>query len=89
MQVAKLDMTNSSHQCPSGTRLRADLLEYNKTLCGIDSDHAGCSSTIFNLHSIEYRQVCGKITAYQYASSDAFRWRSISHSHVSDDNYAC
>ena len=32
MQVVKLDMTNSSHQCPPGTRLRTDL---PKRLCGI------------------------------------------------------
>ena len=32
MQVVKLDMTNSSHQCPPGTTLRTDL---PRRLCGI------------------------------------------------------
>ena len=73
MQVAKLDMTNSSHQCPPGTRLRTDLLaSYNKRLCGINFDGPGCSSTFFNVYGIEYTQVCGKIIAYQDASTDAF-----------------
>ena len=73
MQVAKLDMTNSSHQCPPGTRLRADLLaSHNKRLCGIYFDGAGCSSTFFNVYGIKYTQVCGKIIAYQDASTDAF-----------------
>ena len=31
-----------------------------------------CSSTTFSVHGIEYRQVCGKIISYQYASTDAF-----------------
>ena len=68
MQVAKLDMTNSSHQCPPGTRLRTDL---PKQLCGSGAG-PGCTSTLFSVHGIEYRQVCGKIIAYQYASTDAF-----------------
>ena len=69
MQVAKLDMTNSSHQCPPGTRLRTDL---SKQLCGIGVDGPGCSSSVFNVHGIEYNQVCGKIIGYQYASPDTF-----------------
>ena len=69
MQVAKLDMTNASHQCPSGTRLRT---EHNKTLCGININDTGCSSTIFSAADIKYRHICGKIIAYQYGSPDAF-----------------
>ena len=57
MQVAKLDMTNSSHQCPLGTRIRIDLLsDYNKRLCGnSDLVGIGCSETLFTVHGIEYR----------------------------------
>ena len=69
MQVIKLNMTNSSHQCPSGTRLRTDL---SKRLCGNNLNGRGCSSTILNVHGIEYTQVCGKIIAYQDSSPDAF-----------------
>ena len=70
MQVVKLDMTNSSHQCPPGTRLRTDLT--SKRLCGINFSRPGCSSTTFDVHGIEYTQVCGKIIAYQDSSPDAF-----------------
>ena len=69
MQVAKLDMTNSSHQCPPGTRLRTNL---PRRLCGIVLNGPGCSSTTLAIHGIEYREVCGKIIAYQDASTDAF-----------------
>ena len=89
MQVAKLDMTNSSHQCPPGTRLRNDLLwDYNKSLCRINFDGLGCSSTTFGVHDIQYRQVCGKIIAYQDASPDAFGELDESTRNVSiDGNY--
>ena len=86
MQVAKLDMTNSSHQCPPGTRLTQDL---PKRFCGNSNDTGpGCSSTVFSVHGIEYMQVCGKIIAYQYASTDAFGIFDISvRAHLIDGNY--
>ena len=84
MQVAKLDMTNSSHQCPPGTRLRSDL---SKRLCGIDQDGPGCTSAIFTVHGVEYRHVCGKSIAYQDASPDAFRSKSQVRSRLIDNNY--
>ena len=83
MQVAKLDMTNSSHQCPLGTRLRTDL---PKRLCANSfTALASCSSIIFSVHGIKYREVCGKIIAYQYASTDAFI--RLNYSLSIDDNY--
>ena len=70
MQVAKLDMTNSSHQCPLGTKF---MNIQSKRLCGMNSSQAGCSSTTFAIQGIEYSRVCGKIIAYQYASTDSFK----------------
>ena len=81
MQVVKLDMTNNSHQCPSGTTLRTDL---PRRLCGIGISGTGCSSTTFNTYGIEYRQVCGKIIGYQDQSPDAF---GEGQSQVIDGNY--
>ena len=69
MQVVKLNMTNSSHQCPPGTMLRTDL---PRRLCGIGISGTGCSSTILDTYGIEFRQVCGKIIGYQDQSPDAF-----------------
>ena len=68
MQVVKLDMTNSCHQCPPGTRLRTDL---PRRLCGSGTS-GDCSSTFFDLSGIEYSQVCGKIIGYQDETPDAF-----------------
>ena len=70
MRVAELDMTNSSHQCPSG------LMEHiysGKCTCRINSTSADtCSSVIFPVNDLRFSQVCGKIIAYQFASPDAF-----------------
>ena len=79
MQVAKLDMTNSSHQCPPGTRLKT---YQSKRLCGRGIDAIGCSSTMFDAHSIKYNQVCGKIIGYQDNTPDALRQSSIDQNYV-------
>ena len=69
MRVAELDMTNSSHQCPSGLRQRTDS---NIRTCVRDSNSRGCSSVTFSSATLEYSRVCGKVIAYQFASPDAF-----------------
>ena len=85
MQVVKLNMTNSSQQCPPGTRLRTDL---TKRLCGNTLTGPGCSSTIFDVQGIEYGQVCGKIIAYQHGSPDTFgAVNQITRSNNIDENY--
>ena len=66
----KLDVTNSSHQCPPGTTLRTDL---PRRLCGIGISGEGCSSTTFDTYGIEYSQICGKIIGYQDESPDGFQ----------------
>ena len=68
-RVAYLDVTNSSHQCPSGLRMG----NYsNKRTCVRDSDPAGCSSVNFSSATLEYSRVCGKVIAYQFGAPDAF-----------------
>ena len=69
MRVAELDMRNSSNQCPSGLRER---VHPGHRLCGLDIDDGGCSTVLFEMHNIKYEQVCGKIIAYQFGSTDSF-----------------
>ena len=80
-------MTNASEQCPPGTKLRVDLLP--KRVCGIGFNNGGCTSTIFDTQGIEYGQVCGKIIAYQDATTDGFGAVSYfeQRSNSIDDNY--
>jgi hypothetical protein len=70
-RVANLDMTNSSHQCPTGLRQRN---ESNKRTCVKNAPTAGCSSTVTfsTAASMEYSKVCGRVIAYQRGTTDAF-----------------
>ena len=72
MRVAYLDMTNSSHQCPSGLRQRTDS---NKRTCVRNSIPAGCSSVTFSATTSGYSKVCGKVIAYQFYTPNAFAQR--------------
>ena len=67
-RVAELDMTNSSHQCPSGLTQRIDS---NKRTCTLPF-YPGCSSVTFSSAAWEYSKVCGRIKAYQVGSTDSF-----------------
>ena len=67
MRVANLDMKDTIQQCPSGFRL----LTSPRRSCGRPGP-AGCVSTTFPVHGVEYSIVCGKIIGYQVGSPDAF-----------------
>ena len=68
MRVAELDMTNDSHQCPSGLMERNDS---SIRTCVPNSVSANCSSVSLPI-SNEYSKVCGKIIAYQVGSPNTF-----------------
>ena len=68
MRVAELDMTNSSHQCPS----ELQQTDRNGRTCRIASDSAGCSQDITYSTISEYSKVCGKIRGFQTGTPDSF-----------------
>ena len=66
-RVAELNMIDTSQQCPSG------LVEGNETgirHCRVDGD--SCTSVHYHI-SVPYSSVCGRITAYQVGSTNAFQ----------------
>ena len=67
MRVADIDMTRPNENCPAGFR---KVTASGKTMCGVQG--AGCTSTTFSSHGIEYSRVCGRITGYQFGTTDAF-----------------
>ena len=69
MQVANIDMTDSSHTCPQGLRMLAE----PGRMCEKPANGRGCASAIFDTRGMEYTRVCGKIIGYQYASTNAFK----------------
>ena len=70
MRVGYLDMTNSSHQCPSGLMERNDLPNIRTCVRNVTS--GGCSSVELSTANIQYSDVCGRITAYQVGSPNDF-----------------
>ena len=66
MRVADLDMTDPTQSCPSGFRQ----ITSPKRACG--KPRSGCVSTTFPVHGVQYSRVCGRVTAYQLSSPDAF-----------------
>ena len=84
MQVVKLNITNSSQECPSNTEL-SRLAPIR--VCELTTDTAGCSSSLFSVLGVGYNQVCGKIIGYQQGLTDAFSTLPNEASPTIDSNY--
>ena len=67
MRVVDFDMTNPTQNCPHGFRT----IMSPRRLCGRQSG-PGCASTTFLVHGVKYQKVCGRVTGYQFYSTDAF-----------------
>ena len=67
VRVANLNMTDPDQQCPGNLQL-----SYTNPirLCGRST--GGCDSVTFTTYGVQYRQVCGRVRGYQFASPDAF-----------------
>ena len=69
-RVANIVMNDPSQQCPDGFRLVTRTTAPLRT-CGRPGP-AGCVSTTFPVHGIEYSHVCGRIRGYQENTPEAF-----------------
>ena len=68
-RLAYLDMTDSTENCPSGFKLYQS---GGVKGCGRATSSGGsCTSVQFPSNGISYSQVCGRVTGYQYGSTDA------------------
>ena len=68
-KVVFLNMTNTSHVCPSGLQLTS----YSRRTCGrADSGRYSCSSTTFSVGGSQYSRVCGRALAYRFGRYYAF-----------------
>ena len=79
--MVKLDMANSSHQCPGDLRQRTDS---NVRTCVNSAHSPGCSSTTFDVEHGQYSMICGRVIAYQFGTTDAF---GGNRGHNIDSNY--
>ena len=68
-RVVFLNMTNTSHICPSGLNLTS----YSRRTCGrANSGYYSCSSTTFSVGGSQYSRVCGRALAYRWGQNYAF-----------------
>ena len=75
-RVANLNMSNPSEQCPGEWILQTYSTEPMR-LCGRASTGTGCLSATYSTYGISYSHICGRMTGYQYASTDAFYPNSV------------
>ena len=83
VRVAELNMTNSSHQCPSGLTLRTESVS-NIRAC-VTASTAGCVGIPIDI-PYSYSRVCGRVMAYQVGATNAFH-HTGSASDTIDDIY--
>ena len=82
MRVGFLNMTNSSHQCPSGFMERNVSHNIRIRTCVRNEASCGCSSVELSTANTQYTRVCGRITAYQVGSVDGFSHNNINSNYV-------
>ena len=80
MRVGFLNMTNSSHQCPSG------FMKHNESpnirTCVRKKQSGGCTKVELSRANTPYTRACGRITAYQVGSVDGFTHDNINSVYV-------
>ena len=81
VRVAELNMTNSSHQCPSGLTLRTESVS-NIRAC-VTASTAGCVSIPIDI-PYSYSRVCGRVIAYQVGATNAFHHAGSSSDTIDD-----
>ena len=68
-RVVFLNMTNTSHVCPTGLHLTT----YSRRTCGrAHSSSFSCSSSTFSVGGCHYSRMCGRALAYRFGANLAF-----------------
>ena len=83
-RLAYLDMSDSTVNCPSGFRLYQS---GSVRACGRPVTSSGsCVSVEFPSNGISYSQVCGRVTGYQWGSTDAVHPARINNGQVESNH---
>ena len=82
-RIAYINMAISSHQCPTTWRE----ITAPRRACGpVASNRPGCSSAFFTTQGLNYTRIHGRVTGYQYASTNAFS-AYINANNITIDDY--
>ena len=80
MQLAHLDMKDSSQYCPDGFK---EVNQQGKRACAKTVER-GCQSIVLPTYHIQYSRVCGRAHAYQIGSNNAFHRFGCKHCTIDD-----
>ena len=81
-RIAYLNMSDATQNCPSGFKLYQS---GGVRACGRPVTNSGNHVSVqFPSNGINYSQICGRVTGYQYYSTDAFHGPSDINSHYVD-----
>jgi len=90
MRMAYIDMTNATHVCPAGgTFIERTRNDPPRRLCIPRSPNSGCFSHKFPLPTLSFsvKQICGRISAYQNATTNGFYPFHLNSVRTIDDVY--
>lgn len=86
MRIAYLDMTNPSHQCPSGLN-EITTSDTGKRICVYANVVDGCDPVNYTA-DFNFTQVCGRVQGYSYGGPNAFGpYRTTPGGASVDDHY--
>ena len=80
IQLINLDLTDKSQSCPKGFKL---IYQQGKRLCA-KTVKEGCQSIILPTYGIEYSRVCGRASAFQIGTNNAFYRFNCEHCTIND-----
>ena len=70
--LGRLDMRNTSEQCPGDLVYRD--YGYDIRLCGrVPTNRGSCSSVVYNQNGVMFTEVCAWVRGYQYSQTNGFR----------------
>ena len=84
VRIAYINMAISSHQCPTTWRE----ITMPRRACGpAAGSQPDCSSAFFSTQGLNYTRIHGRVTGYQYGSTNAFSAYIDANSTTIDENY--
>ena len=89
LRVAYLDMTDTSHRCPSEWTEVTTIATTEPPMraCARNTPSSGCRSQTYDTKGVSYTQICGRVRGYQFCVSGAFAGFNINRSLTLDDAY--
>ena len=81
LKVADFDMRRAHEECPYNFNV---VYHQNLTLCAKSVRGKGCQSVTYPLHGVPYQRLCGRASAFQVGTNNAFHRFQCEHCTIDD-----